>query len=130
MWHGRRTIYSGRWALRDKCKLDKNNIVNAYTMLFVDKNEDSTIYVTYLFCASRFPKDGWLQCCFHCGRNSTSDSYEFEITEEETMAIGSTNKIAVYVCRPCRNTTMVDENSYKELKRRVGSYINRIIQGL
>ena len=115
---------------KDKCKSDKNNIVNAYTMLFVDKNEDPAAYVTYLFCASRLPKDGWLQCCFHCGRNSTSDSYEFEITEEESLAIGRTNKIAVYVCRPCRKTTMVDENSNRELKRRVSSYIDRIKYGL
>ena len=126
MLRERPTIYYTRWVLKDKRVRRKNNIVNAYTMLFIDKDSGKSEFVTYLFCASRLPKEGWLQCCFQCARISTSDTYTFDLPVEELKAIGSNNTLAIFICPACKKAIQSEPAPQKELKMRVSTYIERI----
>lgn len=95
-------------------------------MLFVDKDKKRDYDVTYLFCASRLPKEGWLQCCFNCGKTSTSDSYEFLLDTKERSILGEKNKLSVYICHNCKTTIDTDSSLNEELENRISSYIGRM----
>lgn len=81
----------------------------------------------FIFTATSFPREGWLQTCYVCMREITSRTLPFAVPEKEKWRMGKRKKVAVFVCNECEKGITESRAEKERYEARVRAYIRDYI---